>query len=228
MGEIAGPLSLPGLGWARQRRDGVTDATDAPDCWREDRALVERMLAGDEAAFAEFARDCIPALYRFARRRLRGDEELTRDIVQSTLCVAFAKLGQFRGKAALTTWLCACCRNEIAAYYRRAGRLAAQSLDAEPLAELRLAAPGPGADRELLRREDAALVHRALDALPRPYGAVLEWKYLDDLTVDQIAARLERGTKAAESLLTRARAAFREIYRRLVERPESEPMDDDR
>lgn len=79
------------------------------------------MLTGEEAAFEEFSDGYIPALYRFAQRRL-GDRELTRDIVQETVCKAIAKLATFRGEAGLMTWLCACCRNEIAAHFRRASR----------------------------------------------------------------------------------------------------------
>lgn len=185
------------------------------DCWREDLRLVERMLAGDEAAFAEFSGECIPVVYRFARRRLRGDDELTREIVQATLCVALARLRQFRGRAALTTWLCACCRNEIAAHYRRTGR--DREREADQIVDLgALPAAGDGPERTALRQEGAALVHRALDELPRQYARVLEWKYLEELSVDEIAGRLERGQKAAESLLTRARDAFRVVYDRLA------------
>ena len=51
-----------------------------------------------------------------------------------------------------------------------------------------------------------------LDHLPGRYGDVLEWKYMQELSVDEIADRLGVGYKAAESLLTRARAAFRDGF----------------
>jgi RNA polymerase sigma-70 factor (ECF subfamily) len=54
------------------------------------------------------------------------------------------------------------------------------------------------------------LIQATLDCLPGHYGDVLEWKYVDGLSVDEIAARLAVGPKAAESALTRARNAFRE------------------
>ena len=60
------------------------------------------------------------------------------------------------------------------------------------------------------QRELASLVQRVLDHLPAHYGSVLEWKYLDELPVRDIASRLNLSEKAAESLLTRARAAFRD------------------
>ena len=51
-----------------------------------------------------------------------------------------------------------------------------------------------------------------LDSLPLHYGDALEWKYLDGLSVVEIAARLGVSTKAAESRLTRAREAFRDGF----------------
>lgn len=81
-----------------------------------------------------------------------------------------------------------------------------------------LAAPmsrGPEALAE--QREVRQLVQAALDTLPEHYGDVLEWKYVEELSVAEIAARLEMGYKAAESLLTRARGAFREAVRSVTE-----------
>jgi RNA polymerase sigma-70 factor (ECF subfamily) len=63
-----------------------------------------------------------------------------------------------------------------------------------------------------LVRERAGLVHAALDGLPDHYARALEWKYLDRLSVEEIASRLGVKGKAAESLLTRARQAFRASY----------------
>jgi RNA polymerase sigma-70 factor, ECF subfamily len=192
--------------------------------WREqrdpesaERALVQRMLAGEETAFEVFSDAYIPAVYRFAQRCL-GDRELTREIVQTTVCKAIAKLATFRGEAGLMTWLCACCRNEIAAHYRRQSRtvqeeaLASDDIVADPALDLGF----PGPEQALLRKERVQLVHVALDALPPHYSRALEWKYLDRLPVEEIAARLNVRPKAAESLLTRARQSFRDAYGRVA------------
>jgi RNA polymerase sigma-70 factor, ECF subfamily len=55
-------------------------------------------------------------------------------------------------------------------------------------------------------------VQAILDRLPARYGDALEWKYVEGLSVMEIAERLGVGAKAAESLLTRARTAFRDAY----------------
>lgn len=186
--------------------------------------LVKRMIAGDETAFEEFADDYIPALYRFAQRRLT-DRELTRDIVQETVCKAIAKLSTFRGEAGLMTWLCACCRNEIAAHFRRRGRTATEvELDEEAAATVSASNPGApeGPERNVLRKETGELVHVVLDTLPPHYSQALEWKYLDHLSVKEIASRLRVRPKAAESLLTRARHSFRNGYKRIASNVDAE------
>ena len=179
--------------------------------------LAKRMLEGEEEAFATFGERYFKALYRFAAARLDGDRDLTRELVQTALAKALAKLDTYRGDSSLLTWLCACCRNEILMHFRHR-RAAPVGLE---LAEELDPAVGSFAQRPrdpevaLLKQEKAHLVHVALDALPAHYAQALEWKYLDRLPVEEIAARLDLRPKAAESLLTRARLAFRSSYESL-------------
>ena len=56
-----------------------------------------------------------------------------------------------------------------------------------------------------------------MTALPSRYQAVIHAKYEEQRTVAEIAAQWGESPKAVESLLSRARAAFREAYRRLDE-----------
>jgi len=76
-----------------------------------------------------------------------------------------------------------------------------------------LSAPASDEPETRAMRDQAhRLVEATLDALPGRYGDALEWKYVLGLTVQEIAERLGLGAKAAESLLTRARQAFRDRY----------------
>jgi len=176
--------------------------------------LIERMLAGEEEAFEEFFEGCFPGLYRFALARLGRDADAAEEVVQSTLCRALGKLHTFRGEAALFTWLCTICRREICDHYRRLGRRPFEAL-IEEAPEVRAALESLGIDwaarpeEALLRKELARQVQATLEGLPAHYGDVLEWKYIQGLSVKEIAQRLELGPKAAKSLLNRARGAFR-------------------
>ncbi len=87
----------------------------------EERRLVKRVLAHDRQAFNVFFDAYFPRLYRFARSRLADDPEITKEIVHVTLTKAMRKLASYRGEAALFTWLCTICRNEISRSRRAYG-----------------------------------------------------------------------------------------------------------
>ena len=50
------------------------------------------MLRGDEAAFDTFVDEYYPRLYRFAYRRMGGDQEAAQDVVQSTFATLIPKI----------------------------------------------------------------------------------------------------------------------------------------
>ncbi|MEA2564219.1 MAG: polymerase sigma-70 factor, subfamily [Acidobacteriota bacterium] len=186
-----------------------------------DRLLVKRMRMGDEEAFEQFFDAYFHPLYRFALARVGQEAELAREIAQATVCKAIEKLDTYRGEAALFSWLCSICRFEITGHFRRERRSPPQADLAEEGRTLRgalesLPAGLDDPESELLRREVARLVHMTIDHLPSQYSRILEWKYSDGLSVKQIAGQLGISPKAAESLLTRARQAFRDGFASLA------------
>ena len=187
----------------------------------DDRELRDRMVRGDEAAFDAFFETYFQRLFRFASRRV-DRPDAAEDIVQATLITAVRRIGTWRGEASLFTWLCTLCRREVAAHWERTGRRPALApLDDEPAVRAAIeslwAVTGP--ERELERRETGRLVQLTLDSLPDRYGDALEWKYIEGLSVEEIAARLNRSAKAVESLLSRAREAFREAFTEVSDEP---------
>jgi len=188
----------------------------------QDQELVERLLRGERAAFDAFFNEYYPKLYRFVKRRLPQDAAAAEDIAQATLCRALESLRGYRGEAALMTWLCTLCRREMSARWEEsrhwnpvpylteddpAIRAALESLLSSEQAD-----PLRAVNREQVRESILA----ALDYLPAPYGDILEWKYLRDMSMGEIATRLGRSPKAVESLLTRAREAFRDGFATLT------------
>jgi len=181
-----------------------------------DWAVSRRILAGDEAAFRALFDEYFPRLYRFALARLGGNREHARELVQLTFCKAFERLDSYRGESSLYGWFCQICRNCIADQGRDRMRELDYRTGAEEdatLEQILESLRAPAADEpesQLWRAELVHLIQTALDCLPGHYSDVLEWKYVDGLSVKEIGDRLAIGPKAAESCLTRARAAFRD------------------
>lgn len=183
---------------------------------KDDRELVAAMLAGNERAFTVFFETYFPRVYRFALPRLNGNVDVTKDVVQTTLIKAMRALGDWRGEAALFTWLCQICRRQVVDHVRSQRRHSSKVVLIDDSEEVRAALesieapaaddPFRGADSAELRR----LVHAVLDRLPNRYGEALEWKYVEGRSVEEIGERLGIGQTAAQSLLARARVAFRE------------------
>jgi RNA polymerase sigma-70 factor (ECF subfamily) len=186
----------------------------------QDRELAARVAAGQQAAFDAFFREYFPRLYRFTLSRVNNDPDLAEEIAQRTMCIVVRKMGSYRGEALLFTWLCQICRNETVAVFRQRRLEMTDPLPIEdhPAVQAALESAAAGDDRpETAQRRDeiAHFVRTTLEHLPGNYATALELKYVQGMSVAEIANQLGLSDKAAESVLSRARAAFREGFRSL-------------
>lgn len=196
----------------------------------DDLRLARRVARGDRGAFDSFFDDYFPRLYRFSLVRTGGDESLAEELAQATLCQVMSKLHTYRGEASLFTWLCQICRRQLSATMRLAAndpkrRVVLDDGDAVRAALESLSAGADDPERAARGQEIARLVQGVMDYLPERYALALQMKYVQGARVKEIAARLGVGEKAAESTLTRARAAFRDGFRALWDLDGSEVLE---
>ena len=178
---------------------------------REDKQLAGRMARGEDAAFNQFFDEYYPRVYRFCVRRLA--EAAAEDVAQTVIIQAIRKISSYRGEASLLTWLTQIARNEIRMHYRSSARFRLEVAveDSEGVrAELESIASEPELNPEPVaeysqRQHAIALI---LDHLPGQYGTLLEMKYIECLSVEEIAERLETTAVSVQSKLARARNAF--------------------
>lgn len=167
-----------------------------------DFGLQAAVLAGDARAWQILYDEAFVALDRFVSWRCAGLRSLADDILQETWLTAVRSLRRFDPHAgSFDAWLRGIASNVIRNHLRSRRRS-----KQVPLTEDR-AARDDG--RAIERAEQIA---RTLDALPDHYEAILRAKYLDGSSVAEIAATRGESEKAIESLLTRARAAFRQEF----------------
>jgi RNA polymerase sigma-70 factor (ECF subfamily) len=175
--------------------------------WRE-RGLRSAVLAGDERAWQILYEESFAPLAAYVRWRCAGLHDLEEEIIQDTWLIAVKRVRSFDPeRGSFTYWLRGIAsnvlRNQLRRRRRREGE--APSLNGQ-------LSPLPRAETVLEQRDHAEQVARALAELPEKYEAALRAKYLDQQSVAEIARDWKETPKAIESLLTRARQAFREAF----------------
>ena len=175
----------------------------AEDRVAREQALRRAVLAGEEFAWRTLYDEAFAGLYAYVLWRCGGLRDRADEVTQETWLTAVRRLRSFDPSAGrFASWLRGIAANLLRNYFRREGRRArrTQPLDGEP----------PVAVHK--ERADAERVAQALCVLPEQYEAVLRAKYLEGQRVADIAAERDESPKAVESLLTRAREAFRQVY----------------
>jgi RNA polymerase sigma-70 factor (ECF subfamily) len=162
-----------------------------------DASLLAGAAQGNPEAVRAFLDHAAPAVYGFVFARVGGDEAVAEDLLQETVVEAIRSAHTFRGDSSLRTWMCAIARRRLARHYEAERR---QAVVESGLALI-------GADAEQIERRDEVI--RALGRLPALHRQALVLRYLDDLSVAEVARELGRTVVQAQSLLQRAREGLR-------------------
>jgi RNA polymerase sigma-70 factor (ECF subfamily) len=208
-GSLVRPLSAPArVSWSLTV---VTPSTAAPAKRAslealDDRALVERCLSGSRDAFDLIVERHRRAVYQVCYRFVDNHEDAS-DLSQETFIRAWRGLRNFKHQAALSTWLYRIAVNVCL------NRVAVKTTPTEPLERTGLFADAsiepPGS--RLVREERAALVRRAIAALPKKQRATLILRAYHDLPHRQIADILGSSVGAVKANFFHALANLKRI-----------------
>lgn len=176
----------------------------------DDLDLASRVAAGDEQALGIFYARYADPLYAFIFHHLDSGRADVEDVWQETLVASVSALPGYRGKSRLFTWLCGIAKHKLTDHCRRAGRSVSPAEDGRgpDLTQVIDLAPLP--DAVLQQRAVRAGVVEALALLADDYRAALVGRYVEERSVEEVASLLGRSYKATESLLSRARAGFKD------------------
>lgn len=172
-----------------------------------DAQLVQRLLARDRKAIAEFVAEYSGPLYSYVGFRLAPRNDQTEDVVQEVFLAAWQRLGTFRGDCPLKVWLLGIARHKIEDVYR--GRLREHlplQGDDEPGA---VASDDDPLDLALDQQRARERTAEVLKEIPEAHATVLLWRYWERRSTAQIAEATNKTEKAVERLLSRARESFR-------------------
>ena len=167
---------------------------------------------GDAEAWRALYVRYLPFVWRQAHALL-GDPHAAEDVTSEVMLALLRNIQNLESEEPkLGGWLRTVVRCKVADHQRALIRSRAKMA----VVATRLAADdsntqlAPSAPLEVV--ETKSRVHLALDSLPERQRIVLEWKYLDALSVREMAERLGETEKAVESVLYRARREFRRLF----------------
>lgn len=140
-------------------------------------------------------------VYSFVLNRV-GNPLLAEDLTSETFSAASRQFAKGRGTEVTLPWLLTVAQRRLIDHWR--------SETTRERKLIRLQNEAITAPTEL--ESSATAVDEALASLPDRYRAALTLRYLDDLAVSEVATALDVTYKAAESTLSRARAAFAAAY----------------
>lgn len=167
-------------------------------------SLLIASSKGDQTAAASLVEETGPIIYGFIYARLGGQADACEDVLQSTYLEAIRSAPTFRGESSLSTWMCTIARRQIARHFEsERKRLVSESY-------LRLASDEEDqseTSEDVVADRDEVI--RALGLLPVLHRQALVLRYLDGLTVSEVAKELGRTDVQTQSLLQRARAGLK-------------------
>lgn len=180
----------------------------------------EALRRREKGAWRQAHRSNADRLYQYAFFRLRASREAALDVTQEVFARAIESIHRFQGdEGGFLGWLFGIARRVIAERIKRTSADRSLSFSLEDKKEqgskidvLEVSDKNPLPDQRIILNEEQWLTGAALSALPSHYKKALRWKYCEDLSVIEMAERLGMTPKAVESMLSRARKAFRERF----------------
>jgi RNA polymerase sigma-70 factor (ECF subfamily) len=205
----------------------MSEAQRAELAASDDLSIVARVRAGDHAAFELLMRRYNRRLYRLARASLRDDTE-AKDALQDAYLSAFRSMAQFRGEAALGTWLSRLVLNECRARLRRSSRrqkiipIISGELNTDEVAAGAESGELQAPDQLLTRAQMRSVIERKVSELPELFRVVFVLRSIEELSIDEIASTLDIPPETVRSRHFRAKGMLRESLAKEIDLAEGD------
>ena len=144
----------------------------------------------------------LPQVYGYLQRRV-GDAEIAEDLTADTFLSAVQAIQRDAVPDMSVAWLITVARNKLIDHWRR------RATEREKLPLLH---EDESVDDGLDVHFERARARAVLGTLGPHHQAALTLRYLDGMSVPEVAAEMDRTVHATEALLVRARHAFRMTY----------------
>ena len=190
---------------------------------RDDQALVDACLAGDQQA-------CTALVEAYIRMvgtviwRATGRQDIVEDLTQETFLRVFRALEYFDSRARLSTWIYTIAHNVAIDHLRKTGGERAEPLiwqadEGQESDHREVASTGPNPEAQLSRHESEQLVRDGLARLPLQYRVPVVYAAIDGLDYPTIARMLNVPLGTVKTLIFRGKRMLREDIARQLRVP---------
>ncbi|MBN1674121.1 MAG: sigma-70 family RNA polymerase sigma factor [Kiritimatiellae bacterium] len=181
---------------------------------------IQRVLAGDKAAFSGIVREYYGMLVAFAAFRV-PDADVVDEVVQQTFIRVYEQLAQYEPDKDFGAWLRTICRYMVMAELKRRSREQAnRSRYREYIAARLLEAPVQER-QEAARVDTFQALDRCLQQLQANYRDLVNCRYRQKLATKQIAEKFGRSLEWVTTNLFRVRGMLRECIRQQLQGSEA-------
>jgi len=207
--------------FAERRADKLERGLQQTRPVSDDAELLQRIRNGAQEEFAELVRrhqsHVFAILYRYER-----DHHRLEDLAQETFLRVFKKIQDYNNSAKFSTWLYTIASNLAKDEFKRRSRHPAKSLDWKGGQDTTRGVPQVKADTtesvpdvRLEHDEVRQAVNRALDLLEAHDREILVLKDVQGLSYEEIAQILELPMGTVKSRISRARVAFKDVWKNM-------------
>lgn len=175
-----------------------------------EKKLVERILKGEESAFAELVAQFHKRIYSIAYRMV-GNVSEAEDLCQEIFLRIYQKFSQYDPNFPLTPWICRVASNTTINYLKR------RSIKILPFEvkinseekELNIVDERASPEQAMLLKKRDRELQLAIMSLPENYRLAFTLKYVENLTSEEISQIMNIPRNTIKTWLVRAREALR-------------------
>ncbi len=190
-----------------------------------EKELVKKAQSGDFEAFASLVSSQQGRIYNLALK-MTGNRSDAEDVVQDTMLKAIDKIDQFRGEASFGTWLYSIALNEtrthLAGWKRTDLKTIEEYLPGEDM-HSNSTKSGPSLfdwqdPHQLLEQDELRkIIDDGIEQLPVEYREAFLLRYIEELSIKEVAQLIGESIAATKSRVLRARLALRDYLSHIFE-----------
>lgn len=164
----------------------------------------ERYLLGNKSALDELVRTYSDTLTRYAYCYL-CDSAAAEDVMEETIATLIVKRKHFHDAAHFHAYLYKVARNKSIDYLRRRRKQI-------PLEDIEELITSDNLEESVMRKERNRTIYICMQKLPAQYREALYLSYFEGLSTEEVCRIMKKNTKQVYNLLSRAKAALKEIF----------------